>query len=66
MGCGVVVDPDDVEGIAEAIVRLDRDRGRAAEMARRAMVLGGDDYSWQVMAATYCRLNSELAGNYEG
>jgi glycosyltransferase involved in cell wall biosynthesis len=47
-GCGVVVPPNDVRALREALAGLLADPGRAAEMGRRARRRCEDEYSFRV------------------
>lgn len=53
---GELLDPTDINGFAEAIVRLENDRGRLAAMARNAQETIRLGFSADVMVSAYDRL----------
>ena len=55
-GCGLCVEPENAAALAEAVVRLSRDRSSGREMGRRGRELAVADYSREAGARTYLGL----------
>ena len=54
--CGVAVQPDDPEALADALVRLATDPGRCQEMGRRARLLAEREFDRDQLAADFCEV----------
>lgn len=61
--CGIVLEqPDDAAVLADAIMRLAADPGRARQMGQAARELAGQ-FGWQTMASRYLSLYERLAAS---
>jgi len=52
-GTGLVVEPDDPETLGCAIVELLQDPARAVAMGKKAQMVVGEKYGWDVIAGRY-------------
>jgi glycosyltransferase involved in cell wall biosynthesis len=59
---GVLIEPDDIDGYAAAILRLDADRALLAKMSLAAMELAKKRFSCESMADRWIQMFSELPG----
>jgi colanic acid/amylovoran biosynthesis glycosyltransferase len=58
---GILVDPENVDGYAEAILRLDSDRADLVAKSRNASLLIRHDFSCQAMADRWLKMFDDLA-----
>jgi glycosyltransferase involved in cell wall biosynthesis len=65
-GGGVVVEPEDSNAIAEAILRLYHQREQAVEMGRRGREFVIENYSRRQLAARYMKVMEEAVNEYRG
>ena len=68
--CGLVVDENDMGGIADAMERLIEDEALLAELGKNALALAQREYHWEAVSKRYvrfiggpCRLGSSSSGS---
>jgi hypothetical protein len=59
---GILIEPDDIDGYAAAILRLDADRALLAKMSFAATELAKKRFSCAAMADRWIQMFSELPG----
>jgi glycosyltransferase involved in cell wall biosynthesis len=65
-GIGILVEPDDIDGYASAILRLESDRASLARMSIAAQELAQSRFSCSAMADRWVQMFSELPGKAGG
>ncbi|HJX39111.1 MAG TPA: glycosyltransferase family 4 protein [Anaerolineae bacterium] len=62
-GCGLLVEPDDVQQIASAMASLLRDREQAAQMGQNGLRAARERYNWQAEEPKLLALYQTLLGS---